>query len=151
MLKQTSKRIFFAACLLLAGTGATTLSHAEDMPMQRWYTPSHVQAGKLRALAVFDTERSSVLPDTPTTYELGYEIGAPAWSGFFGPAGMPEEARAKLADAFGKAFQTPEWEKLCKERGMAPEFLDADEFRAFAHEQSQFFGAEIPKLLTMER
>ena len=112
---------------------------------------SHVQAGKLRALAVFDTERSSVLPDTPTTFELGYQIGAPAWSGFFGPPGMPDAARTKLADAFEKAFQTEAWKNLCRERGMAPEFLHADDFRTFALEQSQFFGAEIPKLLTLER
>ena len=112
---------------------------------------SHVQAGKLRALAVFDTERSSVLPDTPTTFELGYQIGAPAWSGFFGPPGMPDAARTKLADAFENAFQTEAWKNLCRERGMAPEFLHADDFRTFALEQSQFFGAEIPKLLTLER
>lgn len=112
---------------------------------------SHVQAGKLRALAVFDTERSSVLPDTPTTFELGYEIGAPAWSGFFGPAGMPDDARGKLAEAFAKAFRTEAWEKLCRERGMKPEFLDADDFRTFALDQSRFFGGEIPKLLTLER
>lgn len=112
---------------------------------------SHVQSGKLRALAVFDTNRAAPLPDTPTTHELGYPIGAPAWSGFFGPAGMPENIRKKLAAAFRQGFETEAWVKLCRERGMTPEFLDADQFNRFAREQANFFGSEIPMLLRMER
>ena len=38
---------------------------------------SHVQAGSLRALAVFDAGRSQVMSDVPTSHELGYPIGAP--------------------------------------------------------------------------
>ena len=110
---------------------------------------AHVQSGSLRALAVFDTNRSSVFADVPTTYELGYEIGAPAWSGFFGPAGMPEISVAKLAAAFKEAFETPEWEKLCAERGMEALYLDHAEFRTFALEQQAFFEDAIPKLVRL--
>lgn len=35
-------------------------------------TVPHVKAGKLKVLAVFSTERSSVLPDVPTTVEQGW-------------------------------------------------------------------------------
>lgn len=112
---------------------------------------SHVEAGKLRPLAVFDETRTSVFPDTPTTYELGYAIGAPAWSGFFGPPGMPDDVLDKLAGAFGAAFRTEQWETLCKERGMTPAFLDREEFEQFAVEQGELFGTRIPELLRMER
>ncbi len=112
---------------------------------------AHVQAGKLRPLAVFDESRSSVFPDTPTTYELGYEFGAPAWSGFFGPKGIPDERVDKLAGAFRQSFSSEEWKKLCKEQGMTPLFLDRKAFHAFAMEQSEFFAGELPQLLRMER
>ncbi len=111
---------------------------------------SHVQSGKLRALAVFDDSRSRVLGDVPTARELGFAIGAPAWSGFFGPAGMPEERVALLADAFEAAFGTDEWARLCRERGMEARFLDKDEFAAFAMEQEEFFEREVPKLVRLE-
>lgn len=111
---------------------------------------SHVQGGKLRALAVFDATRSGVLSDVPTSHELGFPIGAPAWSGFFGPAGMPEERVNLLAAAFEAAFGTDEWAKLCRERGMEALFLDKDGFSDFAREQQDFFESEIPKLVRLE-
>jgi tripartite-type tricarboxylate transporter receptor subunit TctC len=112
---------------------------------------AHVESGKLRPLAVFDESRTGVFPDTPTTHELGFAIGAPAWSGFFGPAGMPEEAVDKLAGAFGDAFRTEQWETLCRERGMTPAFLGRGEFEQFAFEQAELFGRQIPELLRMQR
>ena len=111
---------------------------------------SHVQAGKLRALAVFDQSRSGVLPEVPTTHELGYPIGAPAWSGFFGPGGMPQERVTLLSEAFKTAFGTEEWAKLCRERGMEALFLDQDGFAAFATQEESFFESEIPKLVRLE-
>ena len=112
---------------------------------------AHVASGGLRPLAVFDENRAAPMPDTPTTYELGFELGAPAWSGFFGPAGLSDDIRSKLAVAFRKGFATDEWAKLCRERGMEPRFLDAAEFEEFALQQDGFFSAEIPRLLRMER
>lgn len=110
---------------------------------------AHVQSGSLRTLAVFDTHRSGVLPDVPTTHELGYPIGAPAWSGFFGPAGLPEPTVKQLASAFKEAFQTPEWEKLCAERGMEALYFDHEAFNRFALEQQEFFDGAIPKLVRL--
>ena len=112
---------------------------------------AHVQSGKLRPLAVFDETRSSVFPETPTTHELGHAFGAPAWSGFFGPKGIPDDVVAKLADAFRHASETEQWQKLCREQGMTPQYLDREAFRTFALEQSEFFGGVLPQLLRMER
>ena len=111
---------------------------------------AHVAAGKLRALAVFDESRSGVLPDVPTTHELDYRIGAPAWSGFFGPGGIPEERVALLAEAFRTAFDSEEWARLCRERGMEALYLDKEEFGRFATEQQFFFETRIPELVRLE-
>jgi tripartite-type tricarboxylate transporter receptor subunit TctC len=50
----------------------------------------HVQAGKLRALAVTSSERTALLVDVPTVAETGYKgYAVDAWTGFFAPAGTP--------------------------------------------------------------
>ncbi len=108
-----------------------------------------VQAGQLRALAVFDSSRSSVLAEVPTTHELGYAIGAPAWSGFFGPYGIAEDRVAMLAEAFRTAFGTEEWAQLCRERGMEARYLDKHDFADFAMQQQRFFETEIPELVRL--
>src|SRR5258706_561682 len=50
----------------------------------------HVGSGKLRALAVTSTSRSSVAPDVPTMIEAGVpDFVATNWFAYFVPAGTP--------------------------------------------------------------
>jgi tripartite-type tricarboxylate transporter receptor subunit TctC len=50
----------------------------------------HVQAGKLRALAVTSSERTPLFTGVPTVAETGYKgYAVDAWTGFFAPAGTP--------------------------------------------------------------
>ena len=57
----------------------------------------HVQAGKLRALAVTSVKRSTVMPDIPTTGEQGFkDIVADNWYGFYVPAGTTNNIVGKL-------------------------------------------------------
>lgn len=106
-----------------------------------------IHAGTLRALAVFDTERSPLLPDVPSVRERGEPFGAVAWSGFFGPKGMPAEAKQRLAPAFREAFESDLFQEVCRERGMEAAFLDEAAFTRFATEQAAFFAARVPQLL----
>src|SRR6185503_13803339 len=57
---------------------------------------AHIQAGKLRALAVTSVTRSDLLPDVPTIAETvpGYELNA--WFGAGTPTGTPSEIIQKL-------------------------------------------------------
>jgi tripartite-type tricarboxylate transporter receptor subunit TctC len=112
---------------------------------------SHVQSGRLRVLSVFDPARSALFPDAPTAGEDGCPLGAGAWSGFYAPAGLPQPVRETLQQAFREAFETPEFQKLCLERGMEAVFLDEAQFRAFALAQAAFFSREIPRLLRLSR
>ncbi len=112
---------------------------------------SNVNAGQLRVLSVFDRSRSRLYPDVPTAEEAGHSFGAPAWSGFYSPRGIPGKTLQLLTEAFREAFENTRFQRLCEERGMEPLFLDTRGFRQFAVEQAEFFGAEIPKLLRLER
>lgn len=112
---------------------------------------ANVEAGALRPLAVFDEERSPLYPNTVTSYELGYKFGMPAWSGFFGPADIPDAVLDRLETAFHDGFKTPEWQKLCRDRGMEPVFMDREKFKEFALSQARFFEQEVPQLLRLKR
>jgi tripartite-type tricarboxylate transporter receptor subunit TctC len=72
-------------------------------------TLQHVQAGKLRALAVTSARRSNILPEVPSMAESGLK-GAEIyeWNAVFAPAGTPEPVIQKLATAFQKALESPE-------------------------------------------
>ena len=57
----------------------------------------HIQAGKLRALAVSGPTRAAQLPDVPTFDELGVAYGNDtSWYALFAPAGTPPGVIAKI-------------------------------------------------------
>ena len=67
----------------------------------------HIQAGRLRALAVTTATRSKALPDVPTVGETvpGYE--ASAWFGMAVPKGTPRDIVDKLNHAVNAALADP--------------------------------------------
>jgi len=64
----------------------------------------HIQAGKLRALAVTTSQRSDALPDVPTVADTvpGYE--ASAATGIGAPRGTPAEIVERLNREINAAF-----------------------------------------------
>lgn len=73
---------------------------------------SHLNAGKLRALAVSGTSRTKEFADVPTYPETGlpglkgYE-GYKQWIGFIAAAGIPQDASSALQSALEQALRTP--------------------------------------------
>jgi tripartite-type tricarboxylate transporter receptor subunit TctC len=57
-----------------------------------------LQAGKVKLLAVTNTVRAPAAPDVPTVKEAGYgELTFDGLVGLFGPTGMPNELRERIA------------------------------------------------------
>ncbi|MDE1568633.1 Bug family tripartite tricarboxylate transporter substrate binding protein [Aquabacter sp. P-9] len=68
----------------------------------------HIQAGKLRALAVTSAERSNVLPDVPTVAEQGLQgFDVSVFFGVVAPKGTPQPVIGKLNEAFAAALKEP--------------------------------------------
>jgi tripartite-type tricarboxylate transporter receptor subunit TctC len=68
----------------------------------------HIQAGKLRALAVAAPKRLPALPDVPTFAEGGLpEMDNMAWYGLVAPAGTPQTVIDRIHDATVKALKDP--------------------------------------------
>ena len=69
----------------------------------------HIGSGRLRALAVTSTARSTFAPDVPTVAESGlpaYEVVT--WYGTLGPAGMPPEIVSKWSAELTKTLTMPD-------------------------------------------
>lgn len=65
---------------------------------------SHIQAGRVRALAVTSAQRNASLPQVPTLAETGLpglkDFEALGWAGLIGPAAMPAALRDKITRDF---------------------------------------------------
>jgi tripartite-type tricarboxylate transporter receptor subunit TctC len=67
-----------------------------------------VRAGTIKAIANLSPQRSSSMPDIPTSDETGVPgLYMSGWFGFFGPKGMPAEAVAKLNGAMSQILADP--------------------------------------------
>jgi tripartite-type tricarboxylate transporter receptor subunit TctC len=68
----------------------------------------HIQAGKLRAIAMGTKKRSEQLPDLPTIEEAGFRgYDAGTWYGIFGPAKVPCTVVTTLRANLLKALAAP--------------------------------------------
>ncbi len=99
-----------------------------------------VKAGKVKALAVYGAERSPLLPDVPTTAELGLpDVVMESWYGVFLPAGTPAPMRDKLEKALFAVVAIPS----VKERF-------ADQRHARHARQRRFQGASGERISLLE-
>ncbi len=97
---------------------------------------AHVEAGKLRMLAVLTNRRDPLFPNVPCARELGYPLDIGAWGGLALPKGVPAERRQRLLEGFRKAFGRQEFRQMMAERGVRLAWLEGEEFRRFVQAQS---------------
>lgn len=87
---------------------------------------------KLKALAVGSKERSSLLPDLPTTEEAGVPNSSyTLWIGLFAPAKTPAPIIARLNQEVQAALATPEVRERFAKLGAEPMPMGVDAFRSF--------------------
>jgi len=82
---------------------------------------AHIQAGKLRGIAVTTTKRVDLMPDVPTVAESGlpgFEVIG--WFGIFAPAATPKPIIAKLHEEVSAVLRTPEAQQRFASQGLVP-------------------------------
>jgi tripartite-type tricarboxylate transporter receptor subunit TctC len=78
-----------------------------------------VKAGAVTPIALFASERTPLLPDLPTTRELGLpNVVMESWYGAFLPAGTPASVRDRLEQALLAVVATPTVKQRFAELGM---------------------------------
>jgi tripartite-type tricarboxylate transporter receptor subunit TctC len=92
----------------------------------------HIQAGKLRGLAISTPKRLPQLPDVPTFLEegiTGFDVAN--WYGVMAPAGTPREIVQRLNADINKAMQVPEVRARLESVGTQMREQSAAEFEAY--------------------
>lgn len=109
-----------------------------------------VQAGKLKALAMYAGERSKALPAVPTVAELGLPPAAfEAAYGFMAPVGLPPEVAATLAKELQAVLADPALQAALRDRGLEHEFVGPDDYRAQTNTEATRI-AEIVKSMQLK-
>lgn len=108
---------------------------------------SHIEAGRLIALAVAGPARLSELPTVPTTAQAGLPgLVISNWHGMVAPAGTPAELLATLHDAIRKALALPEVATRIQLEGAEAVASKPADFAAFLHQQSATWGGLVKSL-----
>jgi tripartite-type tricarboxylate transporter receptor subunit TctC len=99
----------------------------------------HVKAGNLRALAVTDTQRSSLLPDVPTLREAGVkDFQFTQWLVLLAPAATPKEIVGRLNAALKDTLNSKDVREKFAQQGF-------DAFITTPEEAGKFIAAEVER------
>ncbi len=90
----------------------------------------NVRAGQLRALAVAEPQRVSVLPDVPTVAETVPGFTMAPWIGIIAPVKTPKEIVARLSQETLAVMRDPQVIKLLNEQQVTPMAMGPEEFEA---------------------
>jgi tripartite-type tricarboxylate transporter receptor subunit TctC len=104
----------------------------------------YVADGKLKAFAVAQSNRASIMPDVPTLTEAGitgYDAGI--WIGLLAPPTTPSAIVEKLAAAANAALRTDEVRAALKRQGTDPAGGTPAEFAAFIRADMQKWSAVL--------
>ena len=105
----------------------------------------HLQSGRLRALAVTTSKRTALAPDLPTIEETLQlrDFDLAAWTGLFGPAGLPRDVQEKLSATLQQILAKPEVRDRILASGAEPTPSDVPTFTALVKRQLEVWGRKV--------
>jgi tripartite-type tricarboxylate transporter receptor subunit TctC len=132
--------------MMLSVAGGNTLFSIADGPP----TMPLVRGGKIRALAVTGSVRSSELPDVPSMAEAGYpEVNIGLWSGFFVSVNTPPAVVGKLDTELRRALADAGVRDKLKGMAVNPGGGPGTEFRKRIEDDIKTF-AEVVKAANLK-
>jgi tripartite-type tricarboxylate transporter receptor subunit TctC len=104
-------------------------------------TLAFIQAGKLRALAIMSDRRLNLLPDVPTTVELGWpKLVSSFWAGLYTTAGTPQPILDRLNRELVQIVKSPGFANQVELLGFEARALARDEFAQFNADEIKRWG-----------
>ncbi len=106
-----------------------------------------IEAGAMRPLAVSTANRISVLPETPTFKELGYDIEHAQLRGLVMPADVPAEAVAYWEGILKQVADSDAWREQYIERYLdEPAFLPSADYQKKIEEMNSGYKSLMEEL-----
>ena len=90
-----------------------------------------VQAGNLKILGVMSSERDKIFPNVPSFKEEGVNAEFYTWRGLALPKGVPANVKAKISEAYKKAFDSKEFQEFAAKASLNLAYLNAADFTKF--------------------
>ena len=108
---------------------------------------THLKAGSVRALTVFDVKRFHDLPDVPTCQEKGYNVvlRTPMW--LAAKKGIPKPVLDTLIRLCKQTVNDPTLQSNYLRLGFVPLYMDPEETKKYAYE----YGRLIVDLLEVKK
>ncbi len=104
----------------------------------------HIEAGKLRALAVTGKQRLESLPNVPTVAEAGFpDLLVSSWFAMYAPKGTPRPIVDKLASEIEEIMKTDAFREKASSLGAEADFKGPDALRAYTKEELDRWGGVV--------
>jgi tripartite-type tricarboxylate transporter receptor subunit TctC len=105
---------------------------------------SLIDAGKVKSLAIMDTNSPALYPSLPPLKAaLGTDWKMAAWRGMAAPKGLPKDVEAKLVTAIKAAYDSKEYKEFMASRGFGVVYMPPAEFAKFMEKSSNDLGATM--------
>lgn len=105
---------------------------------------SHLEAGKVKVLAITTPARSAHLPNVPTFRELGYpDLEIYIWAGIAAPAGTPEAVVARLNAELNRGIRAKEIKDKWFLRDFEPLASTPEQFKALYQAESKRWAEAV--------
>jgi tripartite-type tricarboxylate transporter receptor subunit TctC len=113
-----------------------------------WTSPlsviPHINAGKLKAIAISGNRREPALPQVPTFDEAGVKnFDMKFWYALLAPAGTPRPILDKLSGEIAKILRTEDMKQKIAAQGGEPFISNPDEFAALMRSDSERYAKVI--------
>ncbi len=102
-----------------------------------------VKEGRLRGLAVTGTERNPAAPEIPLLADTLPGFDLTSWNGVVGPAGIPAEIVARMAELTQQALRHPDLIRGYHESGATPWILGPEDFATYRTRQAALLAPVV--------
>ena len=100
----------------------------------------HVKTGKVRLLAVFDSERSPEFPEIPTLREIYPELDDVWWFGMYAPVGTPDPIIRRFSQEMNKIARSDEYKAQVARVSLRPKAGTPEDLAAILKRDFERFG-----------
>jgi tripartite-type tricarboxylate transporter receptor subunit TctC len=124
--------------------GAAVAGHTQISSTSMPPAVPQVKGGKVRAIAVTSAQRSPALPEVPTVNEQGFSgFDDLTWTGFFAPAGMPQDLVNRLNSEINRALSTSDVRERLAQLGLEWRGNTSGEFATFLRDEVQKWAKAV--------
>jgi tripartite-type tricarboxylate transporter receptor subunit TctC len=138
-----------------AGVSLTSVPFRGDAPARTALMGKHIDVqmagdaggvGNMRPLAIIARDRIAILPDVPTTHELGLGEGFATPFGLYAPKGVPAEALTRLRKACADTVKSASFRAAMTKSGQTIDYFDGPDFAARMEQVSRVIGDLVAKM-----